>query len=199
MVNDMHDDFEIVTPRLILRIPRMEDAREVNDAVNENWHELQKWMSWTEDGQNALSATEHYIGQIVPDLIEKGSLPLHGFCRETRKYVISTGLHLEGENLATGYLVALPFQGSGLATEATNAVLRYAFAVHGAPAVHIQYYEGNEPSRRIIEKLGFTKTGVHEKAHTCHLDGALLDVHEYIMTDPSVLPHLDVEWRHRCR
>lgn len=197
MVNDMKD-FEILTPRLALRIPNIEDAREVNAAFNENWHELQKWMSWTADGQNALSATEHYISEIVPDLIEKGGIPLHGFCRETGKYVISTGIHLDGDNLATGYLVVLPFQGKGFATEGCNAVIRYAFNAMHASEIHIAHYEGNAASECVIRKLGFTEKNIRPKAHARHLDGMLLDVHDYVMTDPSVLPELQVEWRRRC-
>lgn len=198
MVNNMKTDFEIITPRLILRAPRMEDAHEVNAAINENWRELQKWMSWTAEGQNALSATEHYISVIAHDLIEKGGLPLHGFCRETGKYVISTGIHLDGDDFATGYMVSLPFQGKGYATEGCNAVIRYAFNAMNVPAVHIAHYEGNAGSERVIRKLGFTESSVRPKAHARHLDGTLLDVHEYVMTDPGVLPALQVEWRRRC-
>jgi len=54
----------------------------------------------------------------------------------------------------------------GMATEAANAVIRYAFGHLGAKAISIGYLDGNAPSRRIVEKLGFHKLGVAHKAAT---------------------------------
>ena len=81
-----------------------------------------------------------------------------------------------------------------MATEASNAAIRYAFGHLGAKAVSIGFFEGNEPSRRIVEKLGFRKLGVaHQAARRC-LDGVKLDRHEYILTSAAALPELDVSW-----
>ncbi len=54
-----------------------------------------------------------------------------------------------------GYWLAVPFWGRGLIPEAVNAVLRYAFEEKGAERVWCGHYEGNEKSRRVIEKRGF--------------------------------------------
>ena len=64
----------------------------------------------------------------------------------------------------------------------------------GANAVSIGYFDGNEPSRRIVEKLGFQKLGIAHQAATRPLDGTKLDRHEYILTTPDALPELDVSW-----
>lgn len=187
-------EIEIITPRLILRVPRIENVREVNAAMNENWHELQKWMSWSYDGANTLEATEHYIGVTVPENIANGDLPLHGFCRETGRYVVSTGIHTEDGNRSTGYWAAVAFHGKGYATEACNAVLRYAFNAVGVKEMHICHYEGNGPSERVIRKLGFAENGIRRKGKARCLDGLPVDVHDYIMRDPAVLPVLEVKW-----
>src|SRR3954462_11464462 len=84
--------------------------------------------------------------------------------------------------------------GRGMATEAANAAIRYAFGHLGAKAVSIGYFDGNEPSRRIVEKLGFQKLGVAHRAATRPLDGTKLDRHEYILTSLDPLPDLDVSW-----
>jgi len=68
--------------------------------------------------------------------------------------------------------------GQGMATEAGNAAIRYAFGHLGARAISIGYFAGNEPSRRIVEKLGFQKQGVAHRAATRCLDGAKLDRHD---------------------
>ena len=54
-----------------------------------------------------------------------------------------------------GYWIGVPFQGRGYATEAAAEVLRYAFEDEGIHAVWAGYYDGNERSRRVQEKLGF--------------------------------------------
>jgi RimJ/RimL family protein N-acetyltransferase len=56
------------------------------------------------------------------------------------------------------------------------------------------HIDRNEPSRRIVEKLGFQKLGVAHNAATRCLDGTKLDRHEYILTSPHALPELDVSW-----
>ncbi|HEU4839064.1 MAG TPA: GNAT family protein [Micavibrio sp.] len=184
------EKIEIVTPRLLLRVPRMEEAAEVNAAMNEVWNELQRWMSWAHHGENSLEATLRYM-ETIPAQLAAGSLPLRGFCRENGRYVVSTGLHLKDDGIYdTGYWVAKGFLGKGYATEAATATMRFAFNELGAKAVTINHYEGNDKSRRIIERLGFTKTGVAEKSHARCLDGVLLDEHRYIMTKE--------QWRERC-
>ena len=100
----------------------------------------------------------------------------------------------EPEVFETGYWVAPKYAGQGMATEAANAAIRYAFGHLVAKAVSIGYFDGNEPSRRIVEKLGFRKLGVAKLAATRCLDGAKVDRYEYILTSPATLPELDVSW-----
>ena len=111
-------------------------------------------------------------------------------------FVVRTALDLtdEPEVFETGYWVAPKYAGQGMATEAANAAIRYAFGHLGAKAVSIGYFDGNEPSRRIVEKLGFQKLGVAHQAATRCLDGTKLDRHEYILTSPDALPELEVSW-----
>ena len=80
-----------------------------------------------------------------------------------------------------------------MATEAANAAIRY-FGRLGAKAISIGYFDGNDASRRIVEKLGFQKLRVAHHTATRCLDGAKLDRHEYILTNPDALPQLDVSW-----
>lgn len=180
-------NIEIITDRLIIRRPMLSDAEEINAALNEVWRELQVWMSWAHQGENTLEKTRAYIsGELISE-----NLPLVGFCRENGCYVVSTGLFKKHDGVyETGYWVAKDFLGQGYATEACAASIRIAFETMQADRVFINYFEGNEKSRRVIEKLGFRKTGVLEKHHARCIDGTLLDEHQYEMT-------ID-EWRQRC-
>lgn len=191
------EQIEIETPRLILRAPRMEDAQEIQAEKLQVWNNLRLWMSWAYAGQETLEATKAYIAG-GPDNVAAGGMPLVAFDKESGRFALSTGFSMKGDFHETGYWVAKDFLGKGLAAEATNAAIRYAFAKLNPKAIFICHFQGNDKSRRIIEKLGFAKTGVLEKYHARCLDGELLDEHQYEMRDPSVLPALDVQWRVRC-
>lgn len=58
--------------------------------------------------------------------------------------------------LELGYWVARPYWGMGLAPEAAEALLRYAFTELDCVMAHCSHFDGNDKSRRVIEKLGFT-------------------------------------------
>jgi RimJ/RimL family protein N-acetyltransferase len=121
--------------------------------------------------------------------------------RVNRDFVVRTALDLadEPDVYQTGYWVAPKYAGQGMATEAANAAIRYTFGHLGAKAASIGYFDGNEPSRRIVEKPGFQKLGVaHQAATRCldrtKLERTKLDRPEYILTSPDPLPELDVSW-----
>ena len=71
------------------------------------------------------------------------------------------------------------YAGKGMATEAANAAIRYAFGHLGAKAISIGVLRQKQPSRRIVEKPGFQKLGVAHNAATHCLDGTELDRHAY--------------------
>lgn len=60
-----------------------------------------------------------------------------------------------GGETEIGYWIAVPFWGRGLIPEAVHALLCEAFLVQGLPVVWCGHYEGNDKSRRVIEKSGF--------------------------------------------
>lgn len=60
-----------------------------------------------------------------------------------------------------GYWLGKPFWGRGYMPEAARELLRHAFETLGMAAVWCGYYDGNEKSKRVQEKLGFV---YH---HTC--------------------------------
>ena len=48
----------IVTPRLILRPPRLGDLDSIQTAKEEAWPDLQRWMTWAFDNQRSRQAME---------------------------------------------------------------------------------------------------------------------------------------------
>ena len=54
-----------------------------------------------------------------------------------------------------GYWIGKPFWGRGLIPEAAETLLSHAFDDLGIDTVWCRYYDGNEQSARVQEKLGF--------------------------------------------
>lgn len=58
-----------------------------------------------------------------------------------------------------GYALAKPYHGRGLATEAARVLVDVAFRERHAYRVFANAFVGNQASRRVLEKLGFTFEG----------------------------------------
>ena len=58
-----------------------------------------------------------------------------------------------------GYWVGEQYWGQGLAVEASRAVVAHAFEVCGPERLQARVIAGNEPSVRVLEKLGFRYEG----------------------------------------
>ena len=185
----------IVTPRLVLRPPALGDLDSIQTAKEDAWTDLQRWMAWAFDNQRSREAMESSIRRTM-DYQNHAGVALAGFHSINGDFVVRTALDAtdEPDVYETGYWVAPKYAGQGMATEAANAAIRYAFGHLGAKAISIGYFDGNEASRRIVEKLGFRKLGVAHRAAARCIDGAKLDRHEYILTSPDALPELDVSW-----
>lgn len=61
-----------------------------------------------------------------------------------------------GSEPEIGYWIGRPFWGQGLIPEAVRELLRYFFEDKGAQRVWCSHYAGNEKSKRVIEKSGFS-------------------------------------------
>lgn len=141
------------TNRLLLRPWQAEDAEILYEYAKDpavgppaGWPPHTSVENSREVIQNVLSVPETYA-----------------VCLKDGKPVGSIGLKLNGQTDMTdrddecelGYWIGKPYWGQGLIPEAARELLRYAFEELGMRSVWCGYYEGNEKSRRVQEKLGF--------------------------------------------
>ena len=80
--------------------------------------------------------------------------------KESGKPIGSIGFHRndlaeDDDEYELGYWIGKPYWGQGLIPEASREMLRYAFEDLGMNRIWCGYYDGNEKSRRVQEKLGF--------------------------------------------
>ena len=139
------------TERLILRPWREDDAEE-----------LYKYASDREVGPPAgwpLHASVENSREIIRTVLSAPET--YAVClKESGKLVGSIGFHRndlaeQDDEYELGYWIGKPFWGQGLITEASREMLRYAFEDLKMNRIWRGYYDGNEKSRRVQEKLGF--------------------------------------------
>ncbi|MBJ3776190.1 GNAT family N-acetyltransferase [Acuticoccus mangrovi] len=79
---------------------------------------------------------------------------------ERGRLIGTIGLVPLGDDAAEiGYWLGRPEWGHGYATEAATAVVRHAFGPMGLSRLVAGAFEGNERSLRVLEKVGFRRTG----------------------------------------
>lgn len=141
------------TERLVLRVPRFEDAREVVAIANDRRiaemtanlphpyaeKDAENWIA------NAWSGADH---PFLITLKSDGAL------------IGATGFVMpELGDPEIGYWLGTAHWGRGYATEAARAVVDHLFADRGAAAVAARARVVNPASRRVIEKCGFQWIG----------------------------------------
>lgn len=81
--------------------------------------------------------------------------------KETSKVIGSISLHFHSDladaddEAELGYWLGVPYWGKGLMTEAGRRIVQHGFEDLGLRQIWAGYYDGNERSRRVQEKLGF--------------------------------------------
>jgi RimJ/RimL family protein N-acetyltransferase len=187
----------IRTARLTIRSKQVGDGAITSAAVAETWEELNRWMRWAED-REAFTAELMEIRnrQVMASILLRQTIEFIGIETHTGKAVVWCGFHdidWEARQCDTGYWVRKTAQCQGLATETANAMLRYAFGALEMQRVGLTHSSGNEPSRRIAERLGFTFEGIQRRANMLP-GGKFADRYCYARFDVAGLPDLEMTW-----
>lgn len=85
-----------------------------------------------------------------------------------------TSEHRRGE---LGYWIGQPYWGQGLATEAVQRVVQFAFETLALNRVQASHLPRNPASGRVMQKVGMTREGLHRERYL--KDGRFEDVIEY--------------------
>ena len=140
------------TERLILRPWSEEDAEECyRYAKDPDVGPAAGWAAHTsvensrEIIRNVLSKPETYAIVLKETGLPVGSIGLH-----------RNDLASKDDEAELGYWLGKPYWGRGLVPEAARELLRHAFEDRKLERVWCGYYDGNEKSRRVQEKLGFS-------------------------------------------
>ena len=144
----------LLTPRLILRSWFESDAEELYKYASDpdvgppaGWPPHTSVENSREIIKTVLSGPETYAVCLKEDGRAIGSIGL--------KTGAQTDMTDRRDECELGYWIGKPFWGQGLIPEASHEMLRHAFEDLKMNTVWCGHYEGNEKSRRVMEKLGF--------------------------------------------
>ncbi len=148
---------KLQTNRLILRPWQESDAEALYKyARNPNIGPIAGWQPHVsvensrEIIKSVLSAPETYAVVLKETGEAVGSVGI----MTARSEVNSA--RMEDDECEIGYWIGEPYWGQGLIPEAVDELLRHAFEDLRQTAVWCGYFDGNEKSRRVQDKCGFT-------------------------------------------
>ena len=145
----------IITERLILRPWNEKDAESLYEYAKDpdvgypaGWPAHTSVENSRDIIKNVLSAPETYAVCLKEDNKAIGSIGL--------KTGEATDMTDKEDECELGYWIGKPFWGQGIIPEAARALISHAFENLEMNVIWCGYYDGNEKSKRVQEKCGFT-------------------------------------------
>jgi len=179
----LHDlPSEWVSPRLVLRRWRDEDAQLLVDAVMESRDHIRRWLPWADTYHTVDDAIEFVRRQ-------SGHWALHAeigigiFARDDGTLLGGSGFHIRNLDIPffeIGYWLRQSAEGHGYMSEAVRTITRFLFDTMGAERVMIRCDARNARSKGVAERLGFPFEGMM-RHDTLDPTGAIRDTLVYAM------------------
>jgi ribosomal-protein-alanine N-acetyltransferase len=150
------------TDRLILRGMQVSDAEDMYAYARRP--SVTQYLTW--NPHTDLAETREYltyVGQryrtgdfydwaVVDKESGRGEGRMIGTCG-------FTSFNCPHDSAEIGYVLNPDYQGRGLATEAVRRVLEFGFVDLGLHRIEAHFMEGNDASRRLMERVGMTFEG----------------------------------------
>lgn len=154
---------ELATERLTLRKMIVADASDMYEYASRP--DVTKYLTWNPHPDrdftreyleylgNRYSAGMFYDWAVVyePDCKMIGTC---GF----------TAFHCNNDCAEVGYVLNPEYWGRGIAVEALEKVIEFGFENLGLNRIEARFMEGNDSSRRVMEKVGMTFEGIQREA-----------------------------------
>jgi RimJ/RimL family protein N-acetyltransferase len=176
------------TQRLLLRLPEVADAEDLNGAILASFDELHAWMDWAAQPQS-LDETRTFCRDSLTAWKEETSFNCLMIERASGAIVGASGyarLDWSVPKFEIGYWCRTDRVGQGYVSETTWALARHAFEELDARRVELRMDDRNQRSWRVAQRLGFE----HEatlKNDVRSPDGSLRDTRVYAATGLATL------------
>ena len=151
---------QIETGRLMLRKPHMQDAHLIFNGWAQDT-EVTRYLTWRPHEQ--LVQTMEFVRGCLTAWETQKRFPYMITIEATEDVIGMIDLRIEGSKLGIGYVAARAHWGRGYITEATRAVVEWAFQQATIYRVYATTDVENVASRRVLEKAGMRCEGILRK------------------------------------
>jgi ribosomal-protein-serine acetyltransferase len=135
-------------------------TQQIFDLVDSNRDHLREWLSFVDRMQH-VDFTKNFVNGTMQRNKEEME---YAFVIIYNNHAVGRmGVYkIDGQNKIgeIGYWLAKSMEGKGIATKSTQAMIDFCFSELKLNRIEIKCAVGNIKSRRIPEKLNFTKEGV---------------------------------------
>ncbi|NYV66904.1 GNAT family N-acetyltransferase [Bacillus sp. Gen3] len=167
-----HQNKRISTERLVLRLFQKSDAEAVTNLCNNyNIYKNTLYLPYPYTLEDALTWIDHHLDHFNADKSYEFAITDKETGRVYGAIALSNNKKFNNGELA--YWIGEEFWGNGYATEAAQAILRFAFDEKKYHKVFARYFHSNQASGRVMQKLGMKKEGIfidHVKKENQYVD-----------------------------
>ncbi|MDH5163015.1 GNAT family N-acetyltransferase [Heyndrickxia oleronia] len=167
-----HQNKRISTERLVLRLFQKSDAEAVTKLCNNyNIYKNTLYLPYPYTLEDALTWIGHHLDHFNADKSYEFAITDKENGRVYGAIALSNNKKFNNGELA--YWIGEEFWGNGYATEAAQAILRFAFDEKKYHKVFARYFHSNQASGRVMQKLGMKKEGIfidHVKKENQYVD-----------------------------
>ncbi len=147
------------TERLLLRRMLIGDCYDMHEYASNA--AVTRYLTWSPHPD--LEYTKEYLQYIANHYKLGDFYDWAVILREENKMIGTCGFtrfHTQHDCGEVGYVINPAYRGRGIACEALQAVMDFGFRKLGLHRIEAKYIDGNDASRRVMEKVGMTFEGI---------------------------------------
>ncbi len=154
-----------VSDHILLKQVELSDAEDIFQTINSQRAYLGKWLPFVAVSL-AIENTVFFIDKMLNDTQDNYIFVIH-YDGVFAGLIGFKGNDKQNKRIEIGYWLSENYQKKGIVTQAVKSMCQFAFDELRINRIQIRCAVGNEPSKKIPQKLGFVFEGVER-------DGELL-------------------------
>jgi RimJ/RimL family protein N-acetyltransferase len=170
---------KLITQRLILRKPRLNDAKEIQEGMNNI--NVSKWILVISHPYSNKDAKK-YIKEHIKRTKKKNNSKYSFFIELKSEKKIIGGIGIRNidkfQGIASiGYWISERYWGQGYGKEAVKSLINFAFKKLNLRRIEAEILIKNKASINLLKKLGFKKEGLKRKSRKSKADNKIYDMY----------------------
>ena len=147
----------IETERLVLRVPHVDDSLTAFTSWTQD-KDVTRYLTWRP--HQRIEQTQEFIRSCLSAWEHETRFPYMITLKASNEVIGMIDPRVEGSKVGIGYGVARAHWGKGYVTEATHAIINWAFQQPSIYRVYATTDIENVASQRVLEKVGMQCEGI---------------------------------------